>query len=70
MECQASWLSIFVSHQWLGTSHPDKTGRVDGLGHQSEVKKFQLIKLTRNQIRYPFFSASGTSATVCEFWVE
>jgi len=26
VECQAAFLSIFVSHQWLGTNHPDKTG--------------------------------------------
>lgn len=26
VECQATFLSIFVSHQWLGKGHPDKTG--------------------------------------------
>lgn len=26
VECQASFLSIFVSHQWLGKAHPDRTG--------------------------------------------
>lgn len=26
VECQATVLSIFVSHQWLGKGHPDKTG--------------------------------------------
>ena len=63
MECQASFLSIFVSHQWLGTNHPDKTGPSWCGGTCWDTSR-RFLKIPVDQtheesdVLYPFFSAT------------